>query len=66
MIAIMTAYVALNNDTAVKCEVEIIGTIAGRTACFECGGTGQWPWHPDGQVRQCVDCKGTGKVYVSV
>jgi hypothetical protein len=62
----MTAYVALNNDTPVECDVEVIGGIAGRTDCFECGGTGKWPWHPDGKMHQCVDCKGIGQIYVRV
>ena len=63
--ALMLCYVAENNETAIWQTVRNAGAGAGETQCFECGGTGRWPWHPDGRVRPCVDCKGTGKVYVS-
>ncbi len=62
----MDCYLALNNDTVVPQLVKDMGCGAGLTKCFECEGTGVWPWHPDGRIERCVDCKGTGKVYVSV
>lgn len=65
----MTAYVALNNDTAVRCEVIDRGAGAGETACFECGGDGDWGKfypEPPGHKVNCIDCKGTGRVFVSV
>jgi len=65
----MTAFVAENNDTPIDCDVVRHGAGAGETECFECGGTGDWtPFHPDpqGQRIVCRDCKGTGRVFVSV
>jgi hypothetical protein len=44
----------------------MIDAIAGRTDYLECGGTGTWPYPPDGMTRPCTDCKGTGKVYISI
>lgn len=62
----MTVYTALNNDTAVVRQVEIVTDSAGRIRCLECGGSGKWPWEPDGAARRCPDCKGTGRVFVSI
>src|SRR5438552_1821589 len=69
----MTAFVALNNDTPVECDVIRRGAGAGETQCFECGGTGDWtPFHPDSKgrahplprlqgdrphLRQCLTCQ---------
>lgn len=48
--------------------VEIIGGgSAGRVACFECGGTGDWPFGPTpAECGPCVDCKGTGSIWMSI
>ena len=54
----MSAYTALDNNTEIACLVVRIVGVAGETDCFECGGFGQWPWHPDDKMRQCIDCKG--------
>jgi DnaJ-class molecular chaperone len=62
----MDCYVADNNDTAIARQVSDKGAGAAEVRCFECDGTGRWPWHRDGRIRPCVDCEGTGKVYVSV
>jgi hypothetical protein len=56
----------MKNNTLVPQVVHDVGGGAGLTAYFECGGTGKWPRHPDGKMRQCVDCKGTAKVYISI
>jgi hypothetical protein len=63
---LMECYIGENNDTVALQLVTDMGAGAGETNCFECSGTGEWPWDPDGKMRQCVDCKGTGKVYVSI
>jgi len=33
--------------------------------CIECGGLGWWDFGPPGTEGPCVECKGTGKVFVS-
>lgn len=41
----------------------------GRMTCPECGGDGDWSkFHPEelSGPMPCVDCKGTGKVLVSI
>jgi hypothetical protein len=66
---LMTVYCALNNDTAVDRDVALVGLIAGEIACLECGGTGDWtPFHPEPPPEgvPCIDCKGTGRMLVSV
>lgn len=63
----MTAYLGFRKTTAVECEVEDLGCGAGRTKCFECGGTGDWtPFHPENVPTVCVECKGSGLVLVSI
>lgn len=46
--------------------IERLGDGIGKTACWECGGDGDWSkFHPEPQLfpngLKCVDCKGTGK-----
>lgn len=67
----MIAYLGSKRETEVECWPVDHGCGAGQVPCFECGGDGDWtkfhpePWRfPDG--FPCVDCKGTGKVYVSI
>jgi hypothetical protein len=65
----MVAYVAINCDTPVDCEAIDRGAGAGETECFECGGTGDWGQfypEPPGHKVDCRDCKGSGRVFVSV
>jgi hypothetical protein len=56
-------------------EVQILNqsdaaiTGAGKIVCQECGGDGDWTkFHPVPELGpfQCVPCKGTGFVYISV
>lgn len=59
----------LNRETVVACQIEDCG-VAGRITCMECGGDGDWKkFHPEPETiigpYPCVDCKGTGRVYVS-
>lgn len=69
----MTVYAG--NRRALNCEagemgqhlVEILDCGDGRMPCFECHGTGDWPYGPTpAECGPCVDCKGTGKIMVSI
>lgn len=64
----MTAYVGFERETGVGVEVLDRGAGAGEVDCFECSGTGDWPFHPDPALRdlKCVDCKGTGRVLIGM
>ena len=48
--------------------VELVGDgIAGSVACFECDGSGDWPFGPTpDDCGPCIDCKGTGRILVSI
>lgn len=53
----------------VEQEVDIVMPGVGITACWECGGDGDWTkFHPEPHLLLeklfCVDCKGTGQRYV--
>ena len=37
-----------------------------RVDCLECDGVGLIPWLPWDEIEECIECKGTGKVYVNV
>ena len=50
--------------------IEDLGGGVGITDCIECGGDGDWTkFHPDITLPPlslpCVDCKGTGRRYIS-
>lgn len=65
----MIAYLGFTRDTEVEVEPEDLGCGAGRVSCFECGGDGDWTkFHPEPELGpfQCVDCKGTGSVLISI
>lgn len=64
----MTAYVGFWRETEVGVEVKDLGAGAGETDCFECRGTGDWPFHPDPALKdlKCVCCKGTGRVLIGI
>lgn len=39
----------------------------GQTPCLECEGDGWWGYGPtEAECGLCIDCKGTGKIYVSI
>lgn len=41
--------------------------VAGQIGCRECGGTGWWDFAPYAVPgAPCVDCKGTGRVWVGL
>ena len=63
----MLVFGAHNCDSSRKVEVENLGCGAGRIRCLECHGTGkcQWPVEMTGLV-ECVDCKGSGYILVSI
>jgi len=68
----MTAYVGFTRNTEVSVRPIDCGAGAGLVPCMECGGDGDWSkFHPEPHTlkpedRKCVDCKGTGQVYVSI
>lgn len=56
-------------ETVVLCDVDTSAGIAGTIACLECGGDGNWgKFAPEivGADCPCVDCKGTGIMWVSI
>ncbi len=66
--SVMTVYYGSLRQTGHVKVVRDLGCGAGETSCNECDGSGRWPFapyavHPD---SDCVDCKGSGKVLVSV
>jgi DnaJ-class molecular chaperone len=59
-----------SRNTAVMCEVDLSSGIAGQISCIECGGDGDWTkFYPEPETLteplHCVECKGTGRVWVS-
>lgn len=69
----MIAYVGWFRTTEVvvkdpTLEEQIIGCML--VNCFECGGTGRWPYHPEQKgkfaIPKCINCKGTGTVLIGV
>ena len=65
----MLAYLGFSRDTEVEVVPVRLGCGAGEGDCFECGGTGDWaPFHPDPPPEglPCVDCKGTGRILISI
>lgn len=70
MIAAMVVDHGQWRDNTMRHQVEVMSIAAGvgRMDCPECEGTGDWTrFHPNphGSIA-CVDCKGTGKVLVSI
>ena len=64
-----TLYGARNNETPTKCDVEPVAPGIGRVTCPECGGKPkEYPslFPPEIGVTQCVQCKGTGYIYVDM
>jgi DnaJ-class molecular chaperone len=67
----MTVYTALDCETEIEAEVQDMGAGAGRIACLECEGTGDWTrYHPEPELFgghvPCPDCKGSGFQLVSI
>lgn len=68
----MIGYFGFKRETAIELEVVDLGCGAGQITCPECGGDGDWKkFHPDPTIfgddpYPCVDCKGTGKVLISI
>ena len=68
----MIAYLGFHRDTEIKVTPINKGCGAGQVTCFECGGDGDWSkFHPDPSITTkehcpCVDCKGTGLIYISI
>jgi hypothetical protein len=65
----MIAYLGFKRTTEIEVEPIDLGCGAGEVACFECGGDGNWgKFAPEivGADCPCVECKGTGRVLVSI
>lgn len=63
----MIAYLGWSRETEVECNPIDKGCGAGEVDCFECGGDGDWTkYHPESEPTVCVDCKGTGKIFVAI
>ena len=62
----MIAYRGFLRTTEVVVSPEDLGCGAGRVPCFECGGTGRWGSPPEVPEDDCVDCKGSGAVLISI
>lgn len=44
-----------------------LDAIAGQVGCMECGGSGWWGYAAYAvEPAECVDCKGTGRVWVGL
>jgi hypothetical protein len=57
-------------NTPVMCAVDLSSGVTGQIDCIECGGDGDWKkFHPEPETiigpYPCVECKGTGRVWVS-
>lgn len=67
MMQFMTVWCGWTRETEVPSAVFDCGAGAGQIPCLECGGTGDWtPFHPENIPTECVDCKGTGLIFVSI
>lgn len=63
----MIGYLGWWRDTEVPVLPRDLGCGAGEVTCFECGGSGDWTqFHPEQVLTQCVCCKGTGRVLISI
>lgn len=67
----MIAYLGFLRTTEVEVDPIDLGCGAGQVTCFECGGDGDWTkFHPEPHLfpdgLACVDCKGTGKILISI
>ena len=65
----MTWYYGWKRDREKTVEIEMLSPEigAGRMSCPECEGTGWWGYGPtEAECGLCVDCKGTGKILVSI
>lgn len=69
----MIAYVGFYRNTEVEDHPVDLGCGAGEVNCFECGGDGDWrkfdpeyEYIPLPRKLPCVDCKGTGKILISI
>lgn len=63
----MEVYVGLRRSTPVMVSVKPLGCGAGEIVCLECLGTGWWAFaEPEIPGEDCVQCKGTGRMLVSI
>jgi hypothetical protein len=65
----MIVWCGFTRETEVERDVVDHGNGAGEIDCLECDGSGKWPFVDlsiDMPEQDCVPCKGTGRVLVSV
>lgn len=63
----MSIYLGWRRETEVRAIVADRGAGAGEVSCFECLGTGIWAFmEPEIPATPCIDCKGTGRILVSI
>ena len=59
-------YRGFKRETAVPVAMTLVTPEIGVIDCIECGGTGVWDFEPTpAECGPCVECKGTGRVFVS-
>lgn len=73
MKAFMECSFGFSRETHINKIIELVCPAigAGQMVCQECGGDGDWKkFHPEPELfpngLDCVDCKGTGKVWGSI
>ena len=71
MTAQMSIWRGFSRETEIVVDVELLDCGAGLIVCPECGGDGDWrKFHPEPELHPegfaCVECKGTGRVLVSI
>jgi hypothetical protein len=53
-------------ETPVAVSLRLVTPEIGEITCIECNGTGWWGFGPTpAECGPCVDCKGTGRIFVS-
>lgn len=70
MIAIACLGFSRVTDIEININTEDIKNGYMKTDCFECNGTGIWDFYPSDYTPTkdeliCVDCKGTGAVFIN-
>jgi len=65
MIRSVVVYLGRKRDRPLLRKARVITPEISQVDCFECGGTGDWPYGSTPETcGPCIDCKGTGKIFV--
>jgi hypothetical protein len=62
-------YRGMKRNTEVNINVDEIDSLLGyrKIGCRECDGRGWWNYGPtENECGVCVDCKGTGFIYINI